>query len=211
MADPSEVLPGGSLAGEGEAGGALLEDRPGSETARDTSDTTIGVIHTDSPYTSLEPEDPDARVGSTSSEGGPGALYPETGIVATLVRGLRKRCPRCGDADTFLSWFRMRTACPTCSWRFEKEEGGYLGAMVVNYLVAVGLWVVVLVVGLVLTVPDVPVLLLTLVSVAVLVVVPLAFYPRSKTVWAAIEYLTLRAGPDYRRPTHRDPRAKQLE
>ena len=72
--------------------------------------------------------------------------------------------------------------------------------MVLNYIVGIGLWLVVLGVGLVLTVPDVPVLPLTLVSVAVLVLVPLAFYPRSKTTWAAVEYLVLRADPDYHAP-----------
>lgn len=105
----------------------------------------------------------------------------------------------------------MRRACPRCEWRFEKEEGGYLGAMVLDYVVGIGLWIAVLVVGLVLTVPDVPVLPLTLVSVAVLVLVPLGFYPRSKTIWAAVEYLTLRSDPGYRAPTRRDPKAKDLE
>ena len=105
----------------------------------------------------------------------------------------------------------MRTACPRCQWRFEKEEGGYLGAMVLHYVVAIGLWLVILVVGLILTLPDLPFLALTLVSVAVLVLVPLAFFPRSKTIWAAVEYLVLRAEPGYRSPMHRDPRAKRLE
>jgi Protein of unknown function (DUF983) len=105
----------------------------------------------------------------------------------------------------------MRRACPRCEWRFEKEEGGYLGAMVLNYLVGIGSWLVVLVVGLVLTVPDVPVLPLTLLSVAVLVIVPLAFYPRSKTSWAAVEYLVLRSEPDSHAPARRDPRARHLE
>jgi hypothetical protein len=105
----------------------------------------------------------------------------------------------------------MRTACPRCEWRFEKEQGGYLGAMVLNYIVGIGLWIAVLVVGLALTVPDVPVLPLTLVSVAVLILVPLAFYPRSKTIWASVEYLVLRADPGYRPPERRDPRARDLE
>ena len=105
----------------------------------------------------------------------------------------------------------MRRACPRCEWRFEKEEGGYLGAMVLNYIVAIGLWIAVLVIGLILTVPDVPVLPLTLASVAVLVLVPLAFYPRSKTIWAAVEYLTLRSDPDYRSPTRSLPRSRDLE
>lgn len=83
--------------------------------------------------------------------------------------------------------------------------------MVVNYIVAIGLWLVVLSVGLVLTVPAVPVLPLSIASVVVLVLVPIAFYPRSKTIWAAVEYLVLRADPDYHSPVHRDPRARELE
>jgi uncharacterized protein (DUF983 family) len=138
-------------------------------------------------------------------------LYPEAGTLATLLRGVRKRCPRCDERDTFLSWFTMRRACPRCEWRFEKEEGGYLGAMVLNYLVAIGLWVALLVVVLILTVPDVPAFPLTAASVLVLVLVPLAFYPRSKAIWAAVEYLVLRADPDYHAPVHRDPRARDLE
>jgi Protein of unknown function (DUF983) len=105
----------------------------------------------------------------------------------------------------------MRSTCPRCEWRFEKEEGGFLGAMTLNYMVAVLLWIVVLVVGLVLTVPDVPVVPLLIASVVVLVVVPLLFYPRSKMIWAAVEYLVLRTDPDYRAPTRRDPRAHDLE
>ena len=181
---------------------ALGKASPGPQVS-DSERTTTRKTTTDSPYTSLEPEGPDPRSGGDpAGEDPPNPLYPETGILATLVRGVRRRCPRCGDHDTFLSWFRMRQACPRCEWRFEKEEGGYLGAMVLNYVVAVGLWV---------AVPDVPVLPLTIASVAVLVLAPLAFYPRSKMIWAAVEYLTLRADPDYRPPTHRDPRAKRLE
>jgi uncharacterized protein (DUF983 family) len=138
-------------------------------------------------------------------------VFLEVGTAATLLRGARKRCPRCADRGTFRSWFAMRTACRRCEWRFEKEEGGYLGAMVLNYLAGIGAWIVVLVIGLVLTVPEVPVLSLTIVSVAVLVLVPLAFYPRSKTIWAAVEYLVLRSEPVYHAPVRRDPRARELE
>jgi uncharacterized protein (DUF983 family) len=170
----------------------------------------------DNPYGSLDPERgaDGAGFADPAAEGAPPSpppLYPEAGALTTLVRGARTRCPRCGDRDTFVSWFVMRTACPRCEWRFEKEQGGYLGAMVLNYVVGIGLWIVVLVVGLVLTVPDVPVLPLTIVSVLVLVLVPLGFYPRSKTIWAAVEYLVLRTDPDYHVPRHRDPRAKGLE
>lgn len=101
--------------------------------------------------------------------------------------------------------------CPRCDLRFEREQGGFLGAMTINFMVAVTVWVAVLVVVLVFTVPDVPVTPLLISSVAVLVLVPLWFYPRSKSLWAAIEFLVARSDSEYRSPVRRDPRAKGLE
>jgi len=154
------------------------------------------------PYASLDPATPDP----TSPP-----LFPEVGATMALLRGFRKRCPRCGERDTFVSWFQPRKACPRCELRFAREEGGFLGAMTLNYLVAIGLWLVVLGVGVVMTVPDVPVVPLLVVSAVVLIGVPLWFYPRSKMIWAAVEFLVLRSEPEYRPPVARDPRRRELE
>ena len=105
----------------------------------------------------------------------------------------------------------MRTECPRCQLRFAKEEGGFLGALTLNFIVAVLAWVVLMIVVLIFTVPDVPVVPLVAASVAVMVLVPLWFYPRSKMLWAAVEFLVLRSDPDYREPVARDPRARDLE
>ena len=83
--------------------------------------------------------------------------------------------------------------------------------MALNYALAIGAWLVVLFVGIVLTVPDVAVVPLLAASAAVLIGVPLWFYPRSKMLWAGVEFLVLRASPDYRAPVARDPRARELE
>lgn len=128
-----------------------------------------------------------------------------------FMRGLRKRCPRCGDRRIFRAWFRLRERCPRCDLRFEKEEGGFLGAMTLNYLFAVVVWLVALGSALAATVPDVPVVPLLAGSGAILVAVPLWFYPRSKAIWAAVEFLVARSDPDYRSPIHRDPRSEGLE
>jgi uncharacterized protein (DUF983 family) len=135
----------------------------------------------------------------------------ESGAATVLLRGSRKRCPRCGERRIFRSWLHLIERCPNCALTFEREQGGFLGAMTLNFLVAVVVWVTVLVAVLVLTVPDVPVGPLLLVSTVVLVVVPLWFYPRSKTLWAAIEFLVARSDPDYRTPIRRDPRTEGLE
>jgi hypothetical protein len=83
--------------------------------------------------------------------------------------------------------------------------------MTINYSVAMLAWLVLLTVVLVFTVPNVPVVPLLSGSALVLVIVPLWFYPRSKTVWSTIEFLIARSDPDYRTPLRRDPRAKELE
>jgi uncharacterized protein (DUF983 family) len=153
------------------------------------------------PYSSLEPH-PGPRSAS---------VFPQVSATTALFRGLRKRCPRCGERDTFVSWFQPKRACPRCELRFAKEEGGFLGAMTLNYAVAIGLWLVALIVGVVLTVPDVPVVPLLIMSAVVLIGVPLWFYPRSKMIWAAVEFLVLRSEPDYRPPVARDPRRRELE
>jgi uncharacterized protein (DUF983 family) len=153
------------------------------------------------PYSLLEP-DPGPRSAP---------VFPEVSATTALLRGFRKRCPRCGERDTFVSWFHPRKACPRCELRFAKEEGGFLGAMTLNYLVAIGLWLVVLIVGIVLTVPDVPVMPLLLLSAVVLIGVPLWFYPRSKMMWAAVEFLVFQGEPEYRPPVARDPRQRELE
>ena len=72
-------------------------------------------------------------------------------------------------------------------------------------------WLVVLIVAVVLTVPDVPVAPLLIISAVVLIGVPLWFYPRSKMIWAAVEYLVLRGEPEYRPPVARDARQRELE
>jgi uncharacterized protein (DUF983 family) len=143
------------------------------------------------PYGSLEPVH--GRVDGASSP------TEASGTVA-VVRGLRKRCPRCGERRIFDGWFALRTLCPRCSLRFEEEQGGFLGAMTLNYVVAFGVWIVALAAVLVVTAPDVPVGGLLVMSVVVLGLVPLWSYPRSKTVWAAIEWLAHRTDPDYRAP-----------
>jgi uncharacterized protein (DUF983 family) len=153
------------------------------------------------PYGSLEP--------SSGRPQQPAVLEP--GGSTALIRGARKRCPRCGERRIWDGWFTVTPVCTTCSLRFEEEEGGFLGAMTLNYVFAFGLWVAVLIVVLVLTVPDVPVAPLLIMSVVVLVLVPLWAYPRAKMTWAAIEWMAHRTDPDYRARGPRDPKARDLE
>jgi len=106
-----------------------------------------------------------------------------------LVRGLARRCPVCGQGELFTHWFTLADRCPRCSFRFERIEGHWLGALGLNTIVSFSVLFVVVVAGLVLSHPDFAMVPLVVAAVVTAVVVPLAFYPSSKTMWTAIDIL----------------------
>src|SRR4051794_11602537 len=53
-------------------------------------------------------------------------------IFGTLARGARLRCPVCGGPTVFQSPFRVRTHCPACGAVFQREEGFFVGAIMLN-------------------------------------------------------------------------------
>src|SRR5919106_216217 len=110
-----------------------------------------------------------------------------------LGRGLIRRCARCGSGRLFRRWFTMVERCPRCGLLFEREEGQWVGAMIVNFTVAMVVLVSVLATGLLLTWPDVPWSAVTVVAVVMVVAVPTVLYPWSKTVWVAIDLLMHRS------------------
>src|SRR5215210_2774275 len=44
-------------------------------------------------------------------------------LFQTLVRGLRCRCPRCGEGSLFAGWNRLHGHCPVCGLEFERRVG----------------------------------------------------------------------------------------
>ncbi len=104
-----------------------------------------------------------------------------------LARGAVKRCPACGQAKLFRRWVTMVEDCPRCGLHFERIEGHWIGALGLNTIVSFGAILISLIVGLVATLPESPVLPLILANVAVAVIVPVAFYPFSKTLWTGMD------------------------
>lgn len=106
-----------------------------------------------------------------------------------LARGLARRCPVCGQGGLFRRWFTMVERCPRCGLRFERIEGHWLGALGLNTIVSFAALFVVVVAGLVLSHPGYAMVPLAVAAGATAVLVPLAFYPFSKTLWTAIDLL----------------------
>ena len=54
-----------------------------------------------------------------------------------LLRGVRLRCPRCGDGRLFSGFFAMHDQCSQCRYVFEQEQGYFVGAIYINYAATV--------------------------------------------------------------------------
>ena len=109
-----------------------------------------------------------------------------------LARGLLKRCPICGTGSLFTRWFRMKERCPGCQYLFEREEGFFLGAYVINLAIAQGLVILLAIVPLIIRMasdPDASIMPFVLGGLVGAVIAPMFFYPWSKTIWTAFDLM----------------------
>jgi len=110
-----------------------------------------------------------------------------------LLRGMRRRCPRCGAGGLFRGYFEMKKNCPRCQCRFEArpEDGLFLGAFTINLGVTTGILLLGLyayIVSLAVTGGEGgPLWPMVAAAAVVAVVLPIVFYPFAKTIWAAID------------------------
>jgi uncharacterized protein (DUF983 family) len=120
-----------------------------------------------------------------------------------LLRGCMKHCAVCGQGHLFRRWFHMRERCPRCGLRFERIEGHWTGDLGINTIVSFGALFVTLIVGFAVTYPDVPGALLFALAVSVAVIVPLVFFPYSKTIWLALDLMMRPLEPAEVEPAYR--------
>ena len=118
-------------------------------------------------------------------------IHPSMGRM--LLRGLVRRCPRCGSAGLFRGYFEMADRCPGCSCRFEcrPEDGFFLGALTINLAITEGFlllgvfaYIAVLAAGGGEGPPLWPILTIAGLLSALM---PILFYPFAKTIWAAVD------------------------
>ena len=108
-------------------------------------------------------------------------------IFETLARGARLCCPACGRRSVFQSPFRVRTHCPVCGTVFQREEGFFVGAIMLNVITTEA--VVMIAAGLcLLAFPGRDSLLLGLLF-AVALLFPVAFYHHAWSLWLAGDHL----------------------
>ena len=104
-----------------------------------------------------------------------------------LGRAIIRRCPRCGGRHAFRGWAALKEHCPTCGLMFEREPGYWVGAMIINMAATLIAFLGTIALGIALTWPDVAWDALFVATIAVALLVPVLFYPWSKSIWMATE------------------------
>ena len=105
-----------------------------------------------------------------------------------LLRALRLRCPHCGGGPIFVSWSHLVPNCPVCGLGLERGEQGYwLGAYFFNLLAVETVFSIWVPGFLWLTWPDPPWELFRITTILLMLVVPVAFFPYSKTLFLAFD------------------------
>lgn len=109
-------------------------------------------------------------------------------VSSLLVRALRLRCPNCGGGPVFVTWWRLVPNCPVCGLGFERGEQGYwLGAYFFNLMAVETVFSAWVAGFLVVTWPEPPWILLQVSTIILMLIVPVAFFPYSKTLFLAFD------------------------
>jgi uncharacterized protein (DUF983 family) len=104
-------------------------------------------------------------------------------------RAAHWRCPNCGRGRLFRGVFRMLLACPECGLSYFPEQGYYVGAMIINYVVTTAVVVAIFLVSLL--VPDFTTLSINskiLVWMAFAIVLSLLLVRHSYSLWLGIDF-----------------------
>lgn len=102
--------------------------------------------------------------------------------------GFRGRCPACGSRGIFEGVTDLKEDCPTCGLHFEREDGYWLGSMIVIMAMVLITFAVVTAGGIILFWPDVPWTGVTIAGVVANILVPILGYGYAKSVWQGLAW-----------------------
>lgn len=120
----------------------------------------------------------------------PEARPPAVPSRRLIGRALLLRCPACGASGIFRTWLTLRPRCPRCALKMDRgTPGHFVGAYLVNLILAELLFAIGLGAWVVAAWPDVPWDRLEQVAVGAMLVAPILLYPFTRTVWLAADLI----------------------
>lgn len=107
-----------------------------------------------------------------------------------IGRALTLRCPECGGRGLFKTWLLLQSRCQQCQLKLDRgRPDHFVGAYLVNLIIAELLFAAILGVWLVAVWPDVPWDAIQTVAVLAMIASPLVTYPFTRTVWLAADLI----------------------
>ncbi|MGB1504962.1 MAG: DUF983 domain-containing protein [Acidimicrobiales bacterium] len=104
-------------------------------------------------------------------------------------RGLSRACAVCGQRRLTRRVVALSETCPRCGFRFERQPGHFLGAVIMSTIVTFGLILISVLAGVWVLWPDVDAVRLSIVPLCIAIVVPAVLHPTCKTLWVAIDLM----------------------
>lgn len=109
---------------------------------------------------------------------------------ARILRALALHCPECGGGQLFTRWLYLKQRCPTCGLKTDRANPDhFVGAYLVNLIVAELLFAVVFVAWMLIAWPDVPWHRIEVVLATAVIIAPLLLYPFTRTLWLAVDLI----------------------
>jgi uncharacterized protein (DUF983 family) len=108
-------------------------------------------------------------------------------LFSMLAGAIRLKCPRCGKGSLYAKPFRMRTHCPSCGLKLEREQGYFVGAIYINYAATIaiavpGFFILDIFVRL-------PIEQQLAIWVPFAVIFPVIFFHHSRALWLVLDHL----------------------
>ena len=113
---------------------------------------------------------------------------PPTGwprVWTLLKRALGRRCPQCGSKGIFKNYLEIRDTCPTCAYKFDREEGYFLGSYALGVVFSALIPLILLIFAFMYT--DYSWVTLELIFIPLTILLPLVLFPFTRTIWMMID------------------------
>lgn len=107
-----------------------------------------------------------------------------------IARALALHCPECGSPGLFRRWLSLEEHCPRCGLALDRgTPDHFVGAYLVNLILAELLFAVGFGLWLLAVWPEVPWGRIEVVAVIAMLLAPLLTYPFTRTVWLAADLI----------------------
>ena len=108
-------------------------------------------------------------------------------LFSILSRCLRLRCPACGQASIVKRLFKIKQQCPSCGVLFNREEGFFVGPILINVVTTEAVILAAYSISLPFVNTNYQHVLTLLFIIAI--VFPVSYYHHTWSIWLSFDHL----------------------